>query len=190
MSDVTRLLEAAGRGEHDAEERLLNVVYAELHRMAEQRFASESPGHTLQPTVLVHEAWKHLVGGEGAVSFANRAHFFSAAAAAMRRILIDHARRKHAQKRGGAQEPLQLDSVDVVANADDGTLLRIDEALDKLAREDAPSAELVRLRFFVGLKNDEVAEVLGISERTAKRYWTFARAWLYDELSREGTSAG
>ena len=187
MSDVTRLLEAAGRGEGDADERLLNLVYAELHRMAEQKFASESPGHTLQPTILVHEAWRHLVGGDGGATFSNRAHFFGAAAEAMRRILIDHARRKHAHKRGSGREPLELDSVDVAANADDTTLLRIDDALAKLAKEDPPSAELVRLRFFVGLRNEEAAEVLGISERTAKRYWTFARAWLYDELRRHET---
>ena len=186
MSDVTRLLEATGRGETGAEARLLEVVYAELHRMAEQRFAAEAPGHTLQPTALVHDAWIQLTGGNGAVGFANRAHFFGAAAAAMRRILIDHARRKHAEKRGGGREPMQLDDVDVAVNADDQTLLRIDEALEKLGQEDAPSAELVRLRFFVGLKNDEVAEVLGISERTAKRHWAFARAWLFDELQRDG----
>ena len=183
MSDVTRLLEAAGRGEQNAEERLLKVVYSELHRMAQQKFAGESAGHTLQPTVLVHDAWKQLVGGQQPASFANRAHFFGAAAAAMRRILIDHARRKNAEKRGGGQVPLQLDAVDVAVNTDETTLLRIDEALEKLAAEDPASAELVRLRFFVGLKNEEAAEVMGISERTAKRYWTFARAWLYDALN-------
>jgi RNA polymerase sigma factor (TIGR02999 family) len=186
MSDVTRLLEAAGRGEQNAEERLLNVVYAELHRMAQQKFIAEPPGHTLQPTALVHDAWQQLVGGERPASFANRAHFFGAAASAMRRILIDHARRKKAEKRGGGLVPLQLDSVDVAVNTDETTLLRIDEALDKLGAEDPAAAELVRLRFFVGLKNEEAAEVLGISERTAKRYWTFARAWLYDALNRDG----
>jgi RNA polymerase sigma factor (TIGR02999 family) len=183
MSDVTRLLEATGRGDAGAADRLLEIVYAELHRMAEQKFASEAAGHTLQPTALVHDAWRQLTDGES--GFQNRAHFFAAAAEAMRRVLIDHARRKRAQKRGGGQERLELDSVTVAVNADNETLLRIDEALGKLAQEDPASAELVRLRFFVGLRNEEAAEVLGISERTAKRYWTFARAWLYDELLRE-----
>src|SRR5439155_24670716 len=185
MSEITRLLEAAERGERQAEEKLLNLVYAELHRMAEQKLAGEAPGHTLQATALVHDAWMQLVGGDAPPSFSNRAHFFGAAAQAMRRILIDRARRRRAEKRGGGAEHIDLESVDVAVTADDASLLRIDEALEKLAREDPPSAELVRLRFFVGLKNEEAAEVLNISERTAKRYWSFARAWLYDELMRD-----
>jgi len=184
VSDVTRLLEAAERGEAEAQEQLLKVIYAELHRMAEQKLAGELPGHTLQPTALVHDAWLQLVGSDGKSGLNNRAHFFGAAAQAMRRILIDRARRKRAEKRGGALERIDLDSVELAATANDVTLLRIDEALQKLALEDPPSAELVRLRFFVGMKIDEAAEVLGISERTAKRYWHFARAWLYDELRR------
>ena len=188
MNDVTRLLMAAGLGEHDAAEQLLNVVYAELHRMAEQNLSGDAANHTFQPTALVHDAWLQLVGdGGGSTGFANRAHFFGAAAQAMRRILIDRARRKHAEKRGGGAEHISLDSVDVAVNADDTTLLRIDEALAKLAREDPPSAELVRLRFFVGLQIEEAAQVLNISERTAKRYWTFARAWLYEELQGGST---
>src|SRR5204863_3154768 len=154
----------------------------------EQKLAGEASGHTLRPTALVHAAWFQRVGGETPPSFANRAHFFGAAAQAMRRILIGRARRRRAERRGGGAEHVDLDSVDVAVNADDTTLLRIDEALEKLAQEDPPSAELVRLRFFVGLKNDEAAEVLNISERTAKRYWTFARAWLYDELKRDGST--
>jgi RNA polymerase sigma factor (TIGR02999 family) len=134
----------------------------------------------------VHDAWLQLVGGENPGRFANRTHFFGAAAQAMRRILIDRARRRRADKRGGGVEPLDLDSVDLAATASDTALLRIDEALEKLAREDPDSAELVRLRFFVGMKHDEAAEALGISERTAKRYWQFARAWLYDELRMDG----
>jgi RNA polymerase sigma factor (TIGR02999 family) len=185
MSGLTQLLEAAERGERDAEERLLNVVYSELHHMAEQRLAGEAPGHSLQPTVLVHDAWFQLVGADTPPSFANRAHFFAAAAQAMRRILVDRARRRRAEKRGGGAEHVDLGSVDVAVTTDDTTLLRIDEALEKLAKEDPPSAELVRLRFFAGLKIEEAAEVLHISERTAKRYWTFARAWLYDELHSE-----
>ena len=182
MSDVTRLLEAAQRGEADAQEQLLKLIYSELHRMAEQRLAVEQPGQTLQTTALVHDAWFQLVGTDGRAHFANRAHFFGAAAQAMRQILIDRARRKRAQKRGGGVEAIDLDSVEVAAAASDTTLLRIDEALEKLALEDPPSAELVRLRFFVGMKTEEAAAALGISERTAKRYWQFARAWLYEEL--------
>lgn len=182
MSDVTRLLEAADRGEVDAREQLLNLIYVELHRLAEQRLAREQPGQTLQPTALVHDAWLQLVGGEQPSRFNNRAHFFNAAAQAMRRILIDRARRRRAEKRGGGVEILDLNSVELASTTGDTTLLRIDEALEKLAREDPASAELVRLRFFVGMKLEEAAEALAISERTAKRYWQFARAWLYDEL--------
>jgi len=186
MSDVTRLLEAAERGDANAQEQLLNVIYSELHRMAEQRLADEAPGQTLQATALVHEAWLHLVGNDGRARFANRAHFFGAAAEAMRRILIDRARRKRAEKRGRGLEHLDLDSIEIAATASDTALLRIDEALEKLAQEDPQSAELVRLRFFVGMKLEEAADALGISERTAKRYWQFARAWLYDELRNDG----
>ena len=190
MSEVTRLLEAVERREQGADERLLELVYGELHRMAEQKLAGEASSHTLQPTALVHDAWLQLVAssGDAKAGFSNRAHFFGAAAQAMRRILIDRARRRRAEKRGGGVEHMDLDSVDLAVKASDLTLLRIDEALDKLAREDPSSAELVRLRFFVGLKNVEAAEVLNISERTAKRYWTFARAWLYHELSTDGAS--
>ena len=187
MSEVTRLLEAVERGEREAEERLLDLVYSELHRMAEQKLAGEASGHTLQPTILVHDAWLQLVGNDIGPRFTNRAHFFGAAAQAMRRILIDRARRRHAEKRGGDAARVDLDLVDIAVSADDATLLRIDEALERLSKEDPPSAELVRLRFFAGLRIEEAAEVLQISERTAKRYWTFARAWLYDELRRDGT---
>ena len=184
MNEVTRLLAAAERGERNASEQLLNLVYAELHRMAEQKLAHES-GATLQPTVLVHDAWLQLVGKDGSPSFSNRAHFFGAAAQAMRRLLIDRARKRHAEKRGGGAEHVNLDEVDVAVNASDDTLLRVDECLEKLAREDPACAELVRLRFYVGMKNEEAAEVLGISARTAKRYWTFARAWLFDAMRAE-----
>jgi len=186
MSDVTRLLEAAERGEREAGEQLLNLVYSELHRMAEQKLSGDAANYTLQPTALVHDAWLQLVGVDGRARFANRAHFFGAAAQAMRRILIDRARHKRAEKRGGGVEHVDLDSVDVAATANDTTLLRIDEALEKLAVEDPPSAQLVQLRFFVGMKIEEAAEALGISERTAKRYWQFARAWLHDELRSDG----
>lgn len=181
MNDVTRLLAAAERGEQDAAERLLNAVYAELHRMAEQKLVGES-SPTLQPTVLVHDAWKQLVGVDGAPSFSSRSHFFGAAAHAMRRILIDRARMRRAGKRGGGAEHVNLDDVDIAINAGDETLLRIDEAVERLAREEPACAELVRLRFYVGMSHEEAAGVLGISDRTAKRYWTFARAWLFDAL--------
>jgi len=187
MSDVTSLLEAAERGDRGADEQLLELVYSELHRMAEQKLFADVGNQTHRPTALVHDAWLQLVGNDTKLRFANRAHFFGAAAQAMRRILIDRARHKRAGKRGGGAEHIDLDSVDIAVNSDDTTLLRIDEALEKLAQEDPPSAELVRLRFFVGMKNEEAAEVLNISERTAKRYWTFARAWLYDELLRDGS---
>jgi len=185
MNDVTRLLVAAERGEGDAAEQLLNVVYDELHRMAEQKLSDDAGNQTFQPTALVHDAWLQLVGDDGSISFDSRAHFFGAAARAMRRILIDRARSRKAEKRGGGAEHIDLDSVDVAVNAGDTTLLRMDEALEKLAREDPASAELVRLRFFAGLKIEQAAQALNISERTAKRYWTFARAWLYDELRRD-----
>jgi RNA polymerase sigma factor (TIGR02999 family) len=185
MSDVTSLLEAAERGERGAEEQLLKLVYSELHCMAEQKLFADAGNQTLQPTALVHDVWLKLIGNDAKLRFANRAHFFGAAARAMRRILIDRARHKRAGKRGGGAEHIDLDSIDIAVNSDDESLLRIDDALEKLGREDASSAELVRLRFFVGMKTEEAAEVLNISERTAKRYWTFARAWLYDELSRD-----
>ncbi len=184
MSEVTQLLEAAKRGERDAEEQLLELVYAELRDMAEKKLAKDPGNYTLQPTSLVHDAWLKLAD-DSLRDFENRAHFFGAAAQAMRRILIDRARAKFAGKRGGRVEHVDLDSVDVAVNAQDSTLLELDEALEKLAKEDPPAAELVRLRFFVGLKNEEAGEVLNISERTARRHWVFARAWLYDELRRE-----
>jgi RNA polymerase sigma factor (TIGR02999 family) len=138
---------------------------------------------TLQPTALVHEAWLRLVR-EGDRSWQNRAQFFAAAAEAMRRILVDRARRKHAIKRGGGAQRIDLDSVDVATEADPETLLRVNEALDRLAAQDAQAARLVRLRFFVGMDYVEAAEMLGISERSAKRCWSFARAWLYRQLSQ------
>ena len=175
MSEVTQLLEAAKRGERDAEEQLLELVYAELRAMAEMKLAKDPGNYTLQPTALVHDAWLKLADGS-LRGFENRAHFFGAAAQAMRRILIDRARAKFAGKRGGRVEHVDLDLVDVAVNAPDTTLLQLDEALEQLAKEDPPAAELVRLRFFVGLKNEEAAEVLNISERTARRHWVFARA--------------
>jgi RNA polymerase sigma factor (TIGR02999 family) len=184
MSEVTRILNAVGQGDAKAADELLSLVYGELRKLAAHKMANEAPGQTLQPTALVHEAWLRLTANENA-QFNNRSHFFAAAAEAMRRILIDSARRKAAQKRGAGFDRVELDSVDVAANADDTTLLLIDEALEKLAAEDPSAAKLVKLRFFAGLTNEQAAQALDISERTAKRYWTFARAWLYDEINRQ-----
>jgi RNA polymerase sigma factor (TIGR02999 family) len=181
VADLTQLLDALRRGEPDAPNVLLAQVYAELRALARAKMAREQPGHTLQPTALVHEAWLRL----GDQSFENRAHFFGAAAEAMRRILIDRARRKYSDKRGNGAEHLDVDEIEIAApegNAD--KLLRVHEVLDRLAAEDPQKAELVKLRFFVGLSLAEAGAVLGISERTAKRHWAYARAWLFDAIER------
>jgi RNA polymerase sigma factor (TIGR02999 family) len=182
MSDVTVILNRARQGDPRAAEELLPLVYDELRKLAAHKMAKEAAGHTLQPTALVHEAWLRLAGDGGPPQFDNRGHFFAAAAEAMRRVLIDSARRKEAHKRGAGLERIHLEDLDVVAKADDTTLLRMDDALEKFASEDPPSAELVKLRFYAGLTTEQAAAVLGISERTARRYWVFARAWLHDEL--------
>jgi len=182
VSDVTRILEAAQKGDSTAADQLLPLVYDELRRLAAHRMANEAPGHTLQPTALVHEAWLRLVGDEGNARFQNRAHFFAAAAEAMRRILID--RGKKAVRHGGDQQRVEIHELDLVSTADDDQLLALNEALDKLAVEHKTEAELVKLRYFVGMTNDEAAEALGISLRTAKYYWTHARAWLFREIER------
>ena len=181
---MTHILNAIGSGDAMAADQLLPLVYDELRRLAVQKMANEAPGQTLQPTALVHEAWLRLVGTENP-RFAGRGHFLAAAAEAMRRILIDRARQKLALKRGGRAERVNLDDLEVAAEADSETLLAIDEGLVKLAKEDSDSAEFIKLRFFVGLNNSEAAEVLGISERTARRHWTFARAWLFREIRRQ-----
>jgi RNA polymerase sigma factor (TIGR02999 family) len=185
MSEVMQTLAGATRGDPQAAATLLPLVYAELHKLAVARMAVESETSTLQPTALVHEAWLRLVAADHQ-TWQNRGHFFAAAAEAMRRILIDRARCKHALKRGAKAQHLDLDRVDVAIETDDDTLLLIDEALEKLSLQDPQSAEVVKLRFFVGLGYEETARTLGFSERTAKRCWTFARAWLYRELSRRG----
>ena len=183
MSDVTRILEAAQQGDSTAADQLLPLVYEELRRLAAHKMANEAAGQTLQPTALVHEAWLRLVGNENQ-KWDGRAHFFGAAAEAMRRILIDRARRKRAVRHGGDQQRVDIQEVDVASAADDDQVLAVSEALDKLAVEHKVEAELVKLRYFVGLTNDEAAEVLGISPRTAKYYWTHARAWLFHEIGR------
>ena len=182
MSAVTLLLTRAQHGDSNAARELLPLVYEELRKLAAVRMANEAAGHTLQPTALVHEAWVRLTGNDPNVQFANRAHFFAAAADAMRRILIDRARRKSAGKRGGDWERINLDNVEVAIDADDDTLLLVNEALDKLAREEPRAAEIVKLRFFAGLTLEESGQLLGFTERTAKRHWAFARAWLFDAM--------
>jgi len=183
MSELTVILDRARNGDPKAAEELLPVVYDELRKLAACRMANEGPHQTLQPTALVHEAWLRLVQA-GDRGFQNRAHFFGAAAEAMRRILVEKARRKQRVKHGGGQRRIDLDQVDVAAASDDDTLLAVSEALDKLASHDPQGAELIRLRFFVGLSNAEAGELLGLPERTAKRAWAYARAWLYDELKK------
>jgi len=184
MSDLTVILDRVEAGDPQAAEELLPLVYEELRKLAAARMARESAGHTLQPTALVHEAWLRLAGKDAHAPFANRAHFFSAAAEAMRRILIERARRKKADKRGGNWQRVDLDKVDIAAEADDDTLLLVNEALEKLSQEDAQAAEIAKLRFFGGLTLDEAAQVLGVTDRTADRCWAFARVWLFDEMRR------
>ena len=185
MSDVTRILDAIEKGDPVAADELLPLVYHELRKLAAHKMANEMPGQTLQPTALVHEAYLRLVGNEDK-KWAGRAHFFAAAAEAMRRILIDNARRKRAQRHGGGQQRVDLQDVEIAAAAaaNDEQLLAIHEALDKLAVKDKAKAELVKLRYFVGMTIEEAAQILGISEPTAKRYWNYARAWLYEEIRR------
>jgi RNA polymerase sigma factor (TIGR02999 family) len=183
VSDVTRILEAAHQGDSKAADEMLPLVYEELRRLAAHRMANEAAGQTLQPTALVHEAWMRLVGNDGQAQFQNRAHFFAAAAEAMRRILIDRARRKRAIRHGGAQQRVDIQEMDLASPTDDDQLLAVNEALDKLAIEHKVEAEVVKLRYFVGMTNEEAADALGISPRTAKYYWTHARAWLYRKIT-------
>ncbi len=178
-----RILEAAQKGDPKAADELLVLVYEDLRRLAAHRMSNEAQGHTLQPTALVHEAWMRLVGSNGEAQFQNRAHFFAAAAEAMRRILIDRARRKQAARHGGGQQRVDIQELDLASSAEDDQILAVNDALDKLAVEHKVEAELVKLRYFVGMTNEEAAEALGISQRTAKYYWTHARAWLYREIT-------
>jgi RNA polymerase sigma factor (TIGR02999 family) len=184
MSPVTHILQAVEQGDPKAANDLLPLVYQELRRLAAYKMSQEAPGQTLQPTALVHEAWLRLTGNDAQAQFANRAHFFAAAAEDMRRILIERARRKSAGKRGGDWQRIDLDKVDVAAEADDDTLLLVNAALEKLASEDAKAAEIAKLRFFGGLTLEEAGQVMGVTERTANRYWAFARVWLFDEMRR------
>jgi RNA polymerase sigma factor (TIGR02999 family) len=187
MSDVTAILSAIEQGDPHAAAQLLPVAYNELRRLAAQRLAQEKPGQTLQATALVHEAYLRLVaGGDGSVrrqrNFADSRHFFAVAAEAMRRILIEQARCKGRQKRGGGLDRAALDEAQVAAPEPRHDLLALDEALDRLAAADAQAAELVKLRYFVGLSLAEAAEILNISPRSADRLWAYARAWLRQAL--------
>jgi len=177
MSDATVLLSAIERGEPAAAEKLLDLVYDELRRLAASKMAREAPGQTLQPTELVHEAWLRLIGAKNP-KFENRAHFFSAAAEAMRRILIDRARRKLTVRHGAGFERVDLEGQDLAAPGADQELLAVHEVLDNFAKEYPVQAEVVKLRYFAGMTNEETAQVLGISITTVKCYWTFARTWL------------
>ena len=181
MSDVTRILTDIEQGNAKASEELLPIVYNELRRMAAHKMSSEPAGHTLQPTALVHEAWLRLVDSTSQ-SWQNRAHFFGAAAEAMRRILIERARRKSRQRRGSGAVHIDADEIEIASPAPDDQLLALNDALDRFAALEPQQAELVKLRYFVGLKIEEAAEVLGISEATAKRWWAYSRAWLFDQV--------
>ena len=185
VSEVTRILDAAQRGGPSAADELLPLVYQELRRLAAHKMAHEAPGHTLQPTALVHEAWLRLLTPEQQAHFQNRAHFFGAAAEAMRRILVDRAREKKALKRGGDLERVDVDSVELPSPMPDDELLALDEALDRLATVDTRAADMVKLCFFVGLTQEEAAKELGVSLATAERIWAFARAWLLREVRKE-----
>jgi RNA polymerase sigma factor (TIGR02999 family) len=187
MPEVTQLLSALEQGDTHAAEQLLPLVYDELRQLAAQKLAHEKPGQTLQATALVHEAYARLVGGGetppgGAPRWDSRGHFFAAAAEAMRRILIDRAREKRSQKRGGGRKRLDIDAVDLVSQATPDQLLALDDALAKLAREDSAAARLVELRYFAGLTVEEAGKALGISTATAYRHWNYARVWLHSEL--------
>jgi RNA polymerase sigma factor (TIGR02999 family) len=180
---ITRVLEAVGQGESSAE-RLLPMVYEELRRLARARMANERAGHTLQATALVHEAWLRLAGADDQ-EWSSRGHFFAAAAEAMRRVLIDRGRSKQAAKHGGGWERVGFEFIDRPSEAPDDVLIQVSEAVDALAVEDPSAAEFVKLRFFAGLTVEEASLVLGVSGRTGRRYWRFARSWLYNFLRRE-----
>lgn len=178
MNDVTLILQAARHGNRQASEELLPLVYEELRRLATIRMAQQASGHTLQPTALVHEAWVRLMT-DGATSWQNRGHFFAAASEAMRRILVESARRKSRLKHGGAYERVEFYELNVAASTPDENILMIDEALEQLEELDTERARIVVLRFFGGLTNQEIAQNMGIGQRTVERQWAFAKAWLF-----------
>jgi RNA polymerase sigma factor (TIGR02999 family) len=188
MTDVTQLLNAIVNGDPDAASQVLPLVYAELRRLAAQKLAHEKPGQTLQPTALVHEAYLRLVGDRQEPHWNGRGHFFAAAAEAMRHILVDNARRKRRAKHGGGWQRVPLDEAVPAPPASEDHLLALDEALTRLEAEDPEAGRVVQLRYFAGLSVEEAADSLGMSRATAYRHWTFARAWLLQELA--GNEAG
>mgnify|MGYP001097426988 CR=1 FL=1 len=183
MSDVTRILTAIEQGDARAADQLLPLVYEELRRLAAQKMSQERPGQTLQATALVHEAYIRLVGSD-ARDWSGRTHFFAAAAEAMRRILIENARRKNRLKHGGARQKVDFDDASVVIAGPSDDIIALDEALSKLALEDPVKADLVKLRYFAGLTIEQTAGILDISRATADRYWSYSRAWLFDEVNK------
>lgn len=186
MNDVTQILDAIQRGERQAADKLLPLVYEELRKLAAQRLAQEKPGQTLEATALVHEAYLRLVGGDPSRRWEGRGHFFAAAAEAMRRILVENARRKKRLKHGGDRKRVELELVDLPTHMTSEDLLALDEALEELKRNDPVKEQLVTLRYFAGMTIEQAADVLKISRVTAHRYWTYARAWLHDRVSGGG----
>lgn len=187
VGEITLILQRIDQGDARAADRLLPLVYDQLRLLAAARMAHESPGHTLQPTALVHEVWLRL-GADRQPEWKSRAQFFAAAAEAMRRILIDSARRRLAQRRGGGQEHVDIDQLDLAAATDDSRVLRVNEALEKFAVDEPEKAELVKLRYFAGMTLEEAAQALGVAEPTARRWWAYSRAWLLKELGPSGAS--
>lgn len=185
MSDVTLLLNAIEAGDPKAADELLPLVYEELRRLAAAKMAQEKPGQTLQATALVHEAWLRLAGGDRQ-SWDSRRHFFAAAAESMRRILVEKARRRLRIRHGGGLERVDVDDVEIPAGVREEQLVAMDEALARLEREDPNRAEVVKLRYFVGLTNRETAEAMGLSEATVERHWSFAKAWLFSQIQAQG----
>jgi RNA polymerase sigma factor (TIGR02999 family) len=189
MTDVTRILNAIEQGDTQAVNKLFPLIYEELRKLASYKMSKESPGQTLQATALVNEAYIRLVGSDNQ-NWNSRTHFFSAAAEAMRRILIDNARKKQRLKRGGVQNKVDLNKADLIIEGPSTDIIALDEALEKLAKEDRVIADLVKMRYFAGLSIEQAAEVIGISSRTADRYWSYARAWLYNEINKEYKTLG
>jgi RNA polymerase sigma factor (TIGR02999 family) len=183
MNDVTQILSAMERGDPAASEQLLPLVYQELRKLAAAKLSNEKPGQTIQPTVLVHEAYVRLVDGDASRQWNGRGHFFAAAAEAMRRILIENARRKQSERKGGGRKRLDLDAVNPTSEVRDEELLALDEALSRLEDRWPEKAKLVKLRYFAGMTIPEAAQALGVSHATAERHWTFARAWLHSQLT-------
>jgi RNA polymerase sigma factor (TIGR02999 family) len=190
VPDVTRILSAIEQGDSQAAEALLPLVYAELRRLAKHKIAGERPGQTLQATALVHEAYLRLVGAENAIKWNNSEHFFAAAAEAMRRILIEKARRNLRVRHGGGRKKLDLNELDLADPAPAEMVLALNDALETLAAEEPVVADVVKLRYFAGLTLQEAADTLDLSLRTANRHWAYAKAWLYDKLSEPGEPGG